>query len=281
MSGGFGVPVGEPIEDLLHRRNDLSTFLVHFTREFEGSARANALSIMTTRSLEARSVYGIMRGRTEGNATLEATQKVVCFTETPVEHSWMMLKPTDPPRGVQLAPYGLVFPKVWGRRHGVNPVWYIDMTPGGKGVWRHWLINYLDELREAAAAGHAVRQGANGTWNAVAIEDSQIAGVAPFVEQMVPAGTHIPRKEFWWEREWRHRGNLAFDWNSVVAVFAPAEDHDAFLNDLHVEEAKAAQVSGRASEQFPRRRLLDPTWGLERMIARLAEIADADAGPLP
>jgi hypothetical protein len=51
------------IEELLHRRTDLSTFLVHFTRSYNRrSARNNLVSILRDRRIEARSVYG-MAGR--------------------------------------------------------------------------------------------------------------------------------------------------------------------------------------------------------------------------
>jgi hypothetical protein len=54
--------MSEQIEDLLHRRTDLSTFLVHFTRDSDDGATAsqdNLLSILNTCKLRARSTYGM------------------------------------------------------------------------------------------------------------------------------------------------------------------------------------------------------------------------------
>jgi hypothetical protein len=54
----------EEIEDLLHRRTDLSTFLVHLTAATAAplpSPAENLVSILHTRTLEARSPYGMLR----------------------------------------------------------------------------------------------------------------------------------------------------------------------------------------------------------------------------
>ena len=54
------------IESLLHRRTDLSTFLVHFTRDTptpSAAARDNLLSILGSQRLEARNTYGMEIGR--------------------------------------------------------------------------------------------------------------------------------------------------------------------------------------------------------------------------
>ena len=50
------------IENLLNRRTDLSTFLVHLTRDTQtpsATARDNLLSILWSQRLEARSTYGM------------------------------------------------------------------------------------------------------------------------------------------------------------------------------------------------------------------------------
>ena len=54
--------MSERIEDLLHRRTDLSTFLVHFTRDSDDGAtisQDNLLKILKTGRLEARNSYGM------------------------------------------------------------------------------------------------------------------------------------------------------------------------------------------------------------------------------
>ncbi|MET8266478.1 hypothetical protein ABZU92_21105 [Micromonospora arida] len=119
------------VEDLLQRRTDLSTFLIHLTRDTLGndgpSARENLLTMIGVGYIEARSPFG-PASMHEPNLTA-ATQKVVCFTETPLEHTWMMLEDIDK-RDVHFQPYGLAVTKTTARMAACNPVWYSDITPG-------------------------------------------------------------------------------------------------------------------------------------------------------
>ncbi|MEU7970696.1 hypothetical protein AB0B48_01485 [Micromonospora sp. NPDC049089] len=77
--------------------------------------------------IEARSPFG-PASMHEPNLTYAATQKVVCFTETPLEHTWMMLEDIDK-RDVHFQPYGLAVTKTTARLAACNPVWYSDITP--------------------------------------------------------------------------------------------------------------------------------------------------------
>lgn len=262
---GAAAPLDD-IEELLHRRSDLSTFLVHFTRDGEASARDNLLSMLRERRIYARSVYGMMKNQAAANPALAEKQRCVCLTETPLEHAWMMCRPIAG-RSHQFSHYGLAFPKVWARREGANPVWYVDMTPG-----HDWLTNELNDLIAIAEAGEARVLQSSAVARRVPVEEAQITRLAPFIEQM---GTwELNRKEFWWEREWRKVGSLAFSLSDVVAAFAPAADHAAFAADLR--RAEAGRID--AEESPP---LLDPSWGLERMISALRGLPTGDVGPLP
>ena len=87
--------MSERIEDLLHRRTDLSTFLVHFTRDSDDGAtisQDNLLKILKTGRLEARNSYGMAMRLAERFPEVAKTQQAVCFTETPIEHAWMMCR---------------------------------------------------------------------------------------------------------------------------------------------------------------------------------------------
>jgi hypothetical protein len=81
------------ITSLLHRRPDLSTFLVHLTAA-SANAETNLLSILSDRAIEARNPYGLLRSHASdtraANPALYQSQLVVCLTETPLEHVWMM-----------------------------------------------------------------------------------------------------------------------------------------------------------------------------------------------
>lgn len=232
------------IKDVIARRTDLSTFLVHLTRDSEQqTARARLQQILTNWTLVARSPYGAAV-RPLADAGLNAdSQRCVCFTESPLEHVYWLLREIDD-RQIQFRSYGIALPKKEGRRLGINPVWYVDMTPA---PGHNWLINPINDLiDEAIAAG--------------GFADSRIARVAPFVEQM---GTwQGNRKEFWWEREWRHVGDLPLP--DRIIVLCPEADFPYFQGIL-------AQHQPERSSKF-----IDPQWGLEQIIGRLAGYMAAD-----
>ena len=256
------------IEELLHRRSDLSTFLVHYTRDYgSNTGKQNLLSMLIAENIEARSAYGIMKELVPTTPGLEVSQRCVCFTETPLEHSWMMCRNISG-RNIKFRPYGIAFTKAWARRKRVNPVWYIDQTPTGYS----WLTNVLNDLVDLAVRGYAYDfdETPNGAVviNAPLLQ-APITRIAPFIEQMMTTPT--VRKEFWWEREWRHVGDLAFPWSRIVAAFAPENEHEEIRQTLAPHEAP----------HRPLPKLLDPNWGLERMIAKLADVPDSDAGPFP
>jgi hypothetical protein len=273
--------VSVQIDSLLHRRPDLSTFLVHLTA-VSPSAEANVLSILSSRTITARNPYGLLRvlanDTRSTNSALYESQLVVCLTETPLEHVWMMCEDIAD-RGHPLAPYGLAFSKPWARAVGANPVWYIDtLRTGHRGA--DWLTTSLFNIAkqtvrvggERYAEPFNLTDGAAPSLADLRLEQSPIAEVAPFIETMGPVGPSglTRRREFWWEREWRYRGNLDFAWSDVVAVFAPSARHS---------EVNSALERVRLSDTPPA--ILDPTWGLERMIAALADVPPEFAGPLP
>ena len=237
------------IETLLHRRPDLSTFLIHFTRKFNGKcAYENLISILLDQCLKARSKLGKAKDfDVQG-------QEVVCFTETPLEHSWVLVEDIQG-RQANLEPYGIVFTKIWARDCEVNPVWYMDATPG-----HDWLTNHVDALMQQA------RDSGQGT---------EIFCLTPFFEVM---GTwnRFSRHEFWWEREWRKVGDVHFSWHDLVAVLAPAEQHRHLRDSLQNELGKR-----NLSTDLSELNLLDPKWGLERMIGSLSGISPRYLGPLP
>ncbi len=107
-----------------------------------------------------------------------------------------------------------------------------------------WLTENVWEL---------VRQAAEGE----RFSDQPIAGIAPFVEGM---GTwRNSKKEFWWEREWRHRGDFGFLLDNVAVVFCP-EEHRKTLGPY---------VKGESGRIVP---TIDPNWGQEEIIASLSGV---------
>lgn len=232
------------IAALLARRSDLSTFLVHLTRSTGNqSAKDRLLSIIESRAIEARTVYGqAAQALSASRDTDSSSQKVVCFTEVPLEHINLLTEEIDG-RDLTFAPYGIAVTKQIARRRGVNPVWYIDITP------RHdWLTVPLNNLIDAAIA--------SGTF-----PTSDIARIAPFIEQMgTRAGFY--RKEFWWEREWRIVGN--FQLADRYIGISPAAD---------IPDLKRATTEAGLNFVW-----IDAGWSLEQIIGHLAGFDSADIG---
>jgi hypothetical protein len=252
------------IEQLLHRRTDLSTFLVHLTRTGGGQiARDNLLSMAENNLLEARSALGPASRLEPYLAATSATQKVVCFTETPLEHTWMMLQQIEG-RTIQFEPYGLAITKTTARKSHFNPVWYSDISTRGGRSWPMASVNQLVDDAEQRC------KKSDGTLDVDALQVEPILRLTPFLEQMGPM-LNGGRKEFWWEREWRHVDDYAISFPSrIVALFAPENDHGPIRRDLQ-----------QFNERWSRRPILDPSWGVERMVAELTEVAPEEIGPFP
>jgi hypothetical protein len=117
---------------------------VHLTREGGGqTARQNLESILRARCIQARSIYGHLKLKLAEDGADMPSQKTMCFTETPLEYSHLMLEEI-PDRDVRFEPYGIALTKRIGRERGVNPVWYADIFA------RHnWLTNNLNRLAAA------------------------------------------------------------------------------------------------------------------------------------
>jgi hypothetical protein len=235
------------IRAVLQRRNDLATFVVHFTRQSAlATAEQNLVEMLVHGCIEARTPMG-WASRAAARIGVEAveSQKVVCFSEAPLEHLYSLTGDIEG-RRVPLEPYGIAFTKMVARRKGANPIWYVDMTYGHE--WH--AANALDRLREEAVR---YSMSPNNSFR-----EHPAAALLPFFEGM---GTwQRGRKEFWWEREWRKIGHLAFRPEDVALIVAPEETHSALQRHFS-------------------RPLIDASWGLERMIASLANLPNADLTP--
>lgn len=229
------------IRDLVARRSDLGTFLVHLTRDGDDqTARERFERILIDETLRARSMFGPAKDLLEDEGFDLASQRCVCFTETPLEHIHLLLADIEN-RECRFRPYGIAMTKKVGRQEGINPIWYLDITPG-----HDWLaVNFSNIVERSLDL-------TNGRFT-----DRDVERLAPFIEQMGSgrrADGYGYRKEFWWEREWRHQGHLRLP-RQVIGL-CPEDEIDDF------EEM--------TEEAFTRFTFIDPRWGLEQIIARLA-----------
>jgi hypothetical protein len=95
--------------------------------------------------------------------------------------------------------------------------------------------------------------------------DHPIARLTPFMDWMGVWPSTGNRKEFWWEREWRHAGH--FNLPPTYIVLAPESEHDG-LEEFVAYVSPAERV-----------RYVDPAWSLEQIIGRLAGFEEKDLGP--
>lgn len=135
------------IAEVLNRRSDLSTFVVHLTKDTDdATAHDNLASILASGTIEARSPMG-------WKGTLAAPDldcmRVVCFSETPLEHTYTLFQDIAG-RDVHLTTYGLAFTKEVARRNAINPVWYVGMSKYMYGDWE--IAKALNKIRDDAAA---------------------------------------------------------------------------------------------------------------------------------
>jgi hypothetical protein len=76
------------IDQILHRRTDLSTFLVHLTRSHNGmSARERLEAIIEEGELTAATPMGWAANQDDADSPAAQSQRVVCFSEAPLEQA--------------------------------------------------------------------------------------------------------------------------------------------------------------------------------------------------
>lgn len=92
------------IREVLDRRTDLSTFVVHLTRDKdEQSARQALDTILSERVLRARTAMGWAKEQDDDLDFAKQSQRVVCFSETPLEHIYSLVADIEG-RAIRLAP---------------------------------------------------------------------------------------------------------------------------------------------------------------------------------
>jgi hypothetical protein len=211
-------------------RSDLSPYLVHLTRDYEGtSARSNLLSILASKTIEARNPYGvaIARLRRTGRDGEEfmRTQRVVCFSETP-PHALRGLIDPGKWRRYKFRPYGLAFAREQMLNYGTNPVWYLNGYPG---LGFKWLAHDVNALIDAAATGP------DGSPTPDTFAESSIARLTPFMEVMGAWRTEVgavKEKDFTFEREWRLSRSFNFSWSLIEFLILPPGQTESFRREL-------------------------------------------------
>lgn len=228
------------IDDILHFRSDISPFLVHLTRGYNGNtASENLESIITDRELiagepdisDARLV-----GRDYYSMLPEEKQRffgAVCLTETPLNEIHCFLEIGG--RHFNLQPYGLVFLKKPLQERGVSPVIYLNNELNNQYPVVQALFQIIERDPDSAQL--------------------LLPLVSSFGEKVHPNATE-GRVDFGWEREWRFPsayGSLTFSAEEVFVGLCPDAEIPYF------------------EQLFPRVSFVDPTKNMKWYATKLIQ----------
>jgi len=134
------------------RRPDISDAVVHFTKERKRSEYPQAVVEATAfEVLKEIVAVGTIRG---GTGFVKGSQKVVCFSETPLSNALHLASPPSEPNA-RYRCYGVVLSKRAAFLAGARPVIYLPDTEGTwipkDQRWRHVRFepnNKIDHMEE-------------------------------------------------------------------------------------------------------------------------------------
>lgn len=226
-------------------RDDLSRFLVHLTRDYDGaSACDNLLSILRQKRICARNAHCLFMyefDRLRFSRMLRERFQAVCFTEVPLPQVKRLISKVAR-RSIKLKPYGLVFDRQGLLERGANPAIYINT-----GTTR--LSQFLLKQFRGQFDGITTLRGLKDTERAHYEAIIQYYSLVNIIRQ-----TH----DFTWEREWRFTGDLAFKYVELVAIIAPEPEE-------FEDECKSA-LSAAKFQYVRRLPIISPEWSYEDIV---------------
>lgn len=229
-------------------RDDLSKFVVHLTRRYNGqSARANLLSILDDKVINARNAHCLFHpdiARLEFTPVLQRRFETVCFTETPLTQIGR-LTAKIPGRRIQLEPYGLVFYKKALLERDGNPAIYIN----GNTHLRDYL---LKQFRDHFQGIKSLRR----------FKEQQRVYHKSIIQYYSLVNVIRPNHDFTWEREWRFNGDFKFKYIDVVAIFA--RQPNLF------QRLRQKQFSGRKLRHLERLPIISADWTYEDIVETMS-----------
>jgi hypothetical protein len=187
-------------------REDLSPYLIHFTKEFNGNtAFENLISILREKKIRGtgpQNMYSARMRKEQIDASIQDKFRVACFSEVPLELSHHLVN--NPLHGHRkFSEYGLVFKKDTIKKHQGNPVLYVndenkDLKKFLNGEYEHFILNEqnTDSYRYLGAISNIVK----------------------------------PRVDYQFEREWRVVGDFSFNLDDIEYIIAPKGKHEDIQN---------------------------------------------------
>lgn len=245
------------MQAIYDKRSDLSTFLVHLTRDHEDGTTAQQAfkRILQNKPfcLEAKSPVGLFCRHAhdpanfideERRSTFEELLKVVCFTETPLDQIKHFIEvPLENEQfQIKYSEYGFVFSREFIQRNGGNPCHYICTAENDsmKSIY----IELFEDLKKKEQ------------WtckNLDRLPKSAIFRIFPFVNIFGRGGKQKKLIDFYWEREWRiPKKEFTFNAEDVILALCPESEIDDYR------------------KQYPTIKFVSPKWSLQRIIQSLA-----------
>jgi hypothetical protein len=230
-----------------NKRDDLSKFIVHLTRDYEkSSAEDNLINILNDKIIEARNYHCLFNydiDKLKFSDILKKKFKTVCFTEIPLNQIQNIVVKI-PGRQIKLKPFGLVFWRDNLLSKGANPAIYIN----GSGKLKKYLLN---QFREKFNGINLLKE---------------IRSIDSFYNELINYYSMInviqDNHDFTWEREWRYTGDYEFNYKNIVAIIA--EYPDIFLD-------KCSQKFTRKKMNFIERiPMISPTWNYDEILESFA-----------
>jgi len=234
----------------IHRnREDLSRFLVHLTRDYDGTvARSNLVSILKEKTIYARNAHCLVLHKIKKmgfSGLLKSKFNTVCFTETPLTQIKQLVIEIEG-RKIQLKPYGLVFWKDDLFEKGSSPAIYIN----GKGTSvSKFLLDEFDSIFKSIKTLKKLKKFEADHYKNIIQYHSLINVVQD-------------KHDFLWEREWRHHGNFTFKYADIVAIIANNPDGFEKLCQRKLGNAKYRYI-----KKIP---IINPEWTYEELLERFA-----------
>ncbi len=177
------------------RREDISRFIVHLTKDFEGRpAPANLLSILETHTIYARNHYCLFENKLKEHPT-EIREKfyVACMTETPLNQVKNMFNIEV--RAVNFKPYGIVFNK-----SDIEDSYYGSPCIYANGKNKDMIKAYWEMFKSSKA--------------------NSFADGFPQIGALIHMFNKDKDFDFSWEREWRVLGDSDFKPQDVIAIIS-------------------------------------------------------------
>ncbi len=229
-------------------RDDLSRFLVHLTRDYDGTlARNNLISILKDKTIEARNSHCLVMHKLKQlgfSKLLKEKFRTTCFTETPLTQLNQLTQDTED-RNIKLQPYGIVFWKEELFDEGASPAIYINAK--GTSI-SQFLLNEFDSIFKNTRTFKGLREQEKVHYTSIIHYYSLINVVKD-------------KHDFLWEREWRHHGNFNFEYNEIVAIIAK--------NPSGFEKLCERKLPKKQYEFIKKTPIINPEWTYEELLENL------------